>query len=198
MSSRRTVLPSVFTLVLAALLLASCAVVPPLPPTAAGRPGGGDAQQRFAAEVNAYRARHGQPRIAVSRSLMAVARAHLDDLERRHRRGTRCNMHSWSTAGPWSACCYTPDHAAAECMWNKPREITRGLYTAPGYEIVAHYTDPITPARALEIWRESPAHHAMLLNTGRWADNPWRALGAAIGEHYAVVWFAEEPDAVGG
>lgn len=189
---RSYALRCLITVVVASSLLLSCAA---LPPASGGRvEPPADRQLRFADTVNAYRAARRLPRIEVAPSLMAVARAHLDDLERRHRRGGQCNMHSWSTAGAWSACCYTPDHAAAECMWNKPREITRGAYTAAGYEIVAHYTDPITPARALQIWQESPAHHAMLMNTGRWADNTWRALGAAIGEHYAVVWFAEERD----
>lgn len=178
-------------LAIAGLLLASC--------TAPPRPRGGTdqpvtTQQKFVNEVNAYRARYGLPPIAQSPSLMQVARTHLRDLELRYRRGGQCNMHSWSTDGNWSSCCYTPDHAAAACMWNKPREITSGRYTAPGYEIVAHYTDPISPARALEIWRGSPSHNAMLLNTGQWHDREWRALGAAIGAHYAVVWFGESTD----
>ena len=56
---------------------------------------------------------------------------------------------------------------------------------------------PITPAMAIGIWRESAAHNAMVLNHGRWADNTWRAMGAAIGRHYAVVWFGESPDPAG-
>ena len=184
---------SLITAVVAASLLAACAGAP-APEARSTRPANADEQRRFADSINTYRVARRLPRIAVSASLMAVARAHLDDLEQRHRRDAQCNMHSWSNAGNWSGCCYTPDHARAACMWNKPREITGGRYSSPGYEIVAHYSDPITPARALLIWQESPAHLAMLLNTQQWAQHPWQAMGAAIGRHYAVVWFGEEPD----
>ncbi len=181
-------------IVAACALLVACVGTPPSVPQSEAPARGSSEQLRFAESVNSYRAARGATRIPISPVLMAVARTHLEDLEKRYRRGTQCNMHSWSTAGNWSACCYTPDHARAECMWNKPREISQGRYGAPGYEIVAHYSDPITPARALLIWQESPAHRAMLLNTGTWADNRWQALGAAIGRHYAVVWFAETRD----
>ncbi len=147
--------------------------------------------------VNRYRASKGLARLPLSASLTRVAQAHLADLETNYRSGGRCNMHSWSSRGNWSSCCYTPDHAEAACMWEKPNEISGGLYQSPGYEIVAHYTAPITPAMAIEIWRESAAHNAMVLNHGRWADNTWRAMGAAIGRHYAVVWFGESPDPAG-
>ena len=76
----------------------------------------------------------------------------------------------------------------------RAREITDGAYGATGYEIVAYYSDPITPERALQIWQQSDGHHIMIVNRGQWADNTWRAMGAAMGEHYAVVWFGEEPD----
>ncbi len=184
---------SPITAVIAASLLAACTGAP-APGVRSTKPATADEQWRFADSINTYRVARRLPRITVSASLMAVARTHLEDLEQRYRRGTLCNMHSWSNAGNWSGCCYTPDHANAACMWNKPDEITGGRYGAPGYEIVAHYTDPITPARALLIWQESPAHLAMLLNTQQWAQHPWQAMGAAIGHHYAVVWFGEEPD----
>lgn len=148
--------------------------------------------------INRYRQQKGLPAVPVSAALTRVARAHVADLEANHRQGGRCNMHSWSRRGAWTPCCYTPDHAQAACMWNKPDEISGGMYTSPGYEIVAHYTDPMTPPMALEIWRDSPAHHAMIVNAGRWADNRWQAMGAAVSEHYAVVWFGEARDPAGG
>jgi hypothetical protein len=147
--------------------------------------------------IDRYRQSRGLPAIPRSAWLTRVARAHVADLEANHRAGGRCNMHSWSPHGDWTPCCYTPDHAQAACMWDKPQEISHGRYAAPGYEIVAHYTDAITPAIALEIWQQSPGHHAMVLNSGRWADNTWRAMGAAMGTHYAVVWFAEASDPAG-
>ena len=146
--------------------------------------------------VNAYRERLGLRSIPLSPRLTQVAEAHVADLEAHFQRGNAagCNMHSWSTQGQWTPCCYTPDHARKECMWDKPREITGGAYPGIGYEIVAYYSDPITPERALQIWQQSDGHHIMMINRGQWYDNTWRAMGAAIGTHYAVVWFGEEPD----
>ena len=182
------------TILLLAVLIGSCAAPPREAPGARANP--------VADVVNRYRADQGLPRIAVSAKLTRVAEAHVADLESHYRKGGGCNLHSWSKHGPWRACCYSPDHRDADCMRHKPQEIT-GAYDSPGYEIVAHYKETesgggaptrvtgITPQRALEIWQESPAHHAMILNTRQWAEHPWRAIGAAIGTHYAVVWFGE-------
>ena len=57
-----------------------------------------------------------------------------------------CNLHSWSDKGPWSACCYTPDHAQAQCMWDKPSELTN--YPGNGYEISAAGYDSAQAALA--------------------------------------------------
>jgi len=182
---------------LALATLLSCggqAPQPPSPEAATQTRPARAAANPVADVINQYRQQKGLGRLTVSPLLTRVAEAHVADLEAHHKRGGRCNMHSWSNNGNWSACCYTPDHAQAACMWNKPGELSGGAYRSPGYEIVAHYTDPISPAMALEIWRESPAHHAMILNSGRWADNDWKAMGAASGRHYAVVWFGETAD----
>ena len=156
-----------------------------------------EAPNPVALSVNAYRQNRGLAPVPVSRRLTQVAAAHVADLEANYRRGSSCNMHSWSANGSWAPCCYTADHARKECMWNKPREITGGAYSATGYEIVAYYSDPITPERALQIWQQSDGHHIMILNRGQWYDNTWRAMGAAIGTHYAVVWFGEQADRAG-
>jgi uncharacterized protein YkwD len=195
--ARRSLTMGTSTRLLAlALLLAACASPPPdrtpeprpatVPATARANP--------LADTVNAYRARHGLQRIPVSAQLGRVAAAHAADLEANYRKNARCNMHSWSTRGDWTPCCYTEDHAQKECMWNKPREITGGAYAATGYEIVAWHSEPIDPARALEIWKGSPGHHAMIRNLAQWSDNTWMAVGAAQSEHYAVVWFGEQAD----
>lgn len=181
-----------------ALLLAACST-PPLPaePPQAGRPPAARHAARvnpLADALNDYRERSGLPRIPVSTQLTRVAAAHAADLEANYRKSERCNMHSWSPRGDWTSCCYTEDHAQKECMWNKPREISNGAYTGVGYEIVAWHSEPIDPARALEIWKGSPHHHAMIRNLAQWSDNTWLAMGAAQSEHYAVVWFGEETD----
>ena len=143
--------------------------------------------------VNLDRTRQGLPRIALSPSLTLVAEAHVRDLERRRPSG-RCNPHSWSATGNWSACCYTGDHAQAQCMWNKPREITAGRYPGLGFEILAWHSRHMTPAIALNQWRRSSLHHDLIVNQGTWTHTRWQAVGAAVSKHYAVVWFGREPD----
>lgn len=144
--------------------------------------------------VNDYRVEHGLASVPISRSLNAVAAAHVRDLEEHPPTG-QCNLHSWSAAGPWTPCCYTSDHQQALCMWDKPREITRGAYSGDGFEISAWSGDPISPEQALEIWKSSPAHKDMLLNRGLWTDAAWQAMGGAVYGHYAVVWFGKEAEA---
>lgn len=140
--------------------------------------------------INDYRASRHLPRIPISRALTKVAQAHVRDLGAHDLVTDRCNMHSWSDAGRWSACCYDESRAAARCMWAKPKEIAG--YRAPGYEIAATASG-ISPAQALELWQHSPAHHAIVINEGKWSV-PWAAMGVAIDGDYAVAWFGELRD----
>jgi hypothetical protein len=140
-----------------------------------------------------YRAQNGLPAIAMSPSLDKVAALHVADLER-HVPGGKCNNHSWSASARWSACCYTRDHAQARCMWDKPREITRGAYKGHGYEIVCWSSDRMTPERAMACWQRSAVHHNVILNRGVWRDTTWRAMGVRMSEHYAVLWLGMEAD----
>lgn len=143
--------------------------------------------------VNRERALHGLAPVAHSPALDEVARQHVADLEANYPYEP-CNLHSWSQDGPWTACCYSDLAPVPECMWNKPAELTG--YEAPGFEIAASVfgKEPITVRRAVDLWLDSPSHRELLLNQGTWADDTWRAAGAAISEHYAVVWFGKEPD----
>jgi uncharacterized protein YkwD len=151
-------------------------------------------ERKLHALINAYRAEHALAPIPLSKSLSYVARRHVMDLETHQTKG-ECNMHSWSPDGPWSPCCYTPDHAHARCMWNKPRELT--AYQDEGYEN-AYWNSAAVGARdALETWKQSPGHNAVILEQGTWTDARWKSLGVGISEHYAVVWFGESTDPSG-
>lgn len=143
--------------------------------------------------VNAYRGENALPPIPLSPSLCIVGQTHVEDLavDQPHAE-PGCNLHSWSDAGSWTPCCYTPDHAEAECMWIKPSELT--VYPGSGYENAAGGGDDITPEQALELWQNSPAHDAVILNQDIWSDMPWGAVGAGLYQGYAVLWFGEEPD----
>ncbi|WP_380872651.1 hypothetical protein ACFB49_35690 [Sphingomonas sp. DBB INV C78] len=155
---------------------------------------------RIADLVNDYREYHGLPPVPLSRSLTQVAAAHARDLENNNpdaatdAAGRRCNMHSWSGASGATPVCYTADHARAAQMWSKPREITRGRYTAQGFEIAARYSGGIDADMAFDLWRSSSAHDAVILEDGRWQGSNWQAMGIAVNGRYAVVWFGKAPD----
>ena len=148
--------------------------------------------------INAYRKTKGLSEIALSTSLSLVAQTHSKDLNDNYQSSKRCNLHSWSRKGEWSACCYTSDHKQAECMWDKPRELTD--YKGDGYEIAfAKYksdgSDPeLTAEEALEGWKTSSGHNAVMVNKSSFKKLKWNAIGVGIYRGYATVWFGTEKD----
>jgi hypothetical protein len=143
-------------------------------------------------EINAYRVENGLPKIPMSKSLTKVAETHVKDLVENQPVKGNCNLHSWSDKGSWTACCYTDDHAKAQCMWNKPRELTS--YKGDGFEIAAWSSIDISVEQALSLWKGSAGHNNVILNKDIWKDLEWKAMGAAIYQGYAVVWFGKETD----
>jgi len=140
--------------------------------------------------INAYRADHGLAPVPVSAALTQVARFHVVDLTAHGTGAAGCNLHSWSVGDPrWTGCCYTADHAQAQCMWRKPQEIA--AYASSGYEIAAGGGGAITPSQAVSLWDGSSGHREVVLNAGQWASRTWRGMGCAIETGYAVVWFGE-------
>ncbi len=150
-------------------------------------------------EINAYRVSEGLDAVPVSVALMTVAEAHVADLSAHPEIAQgECNLHSWSEGSPeWSGCCYTADHAQAQCMWSKPSQLTESWganqYTGNGFEIAAGGTG--SPEAALAAWQGSPPHHAVILNDDIWADySPWPAMGCGLLNGYAAVWFGDAVD----
>jgi len=148
--------------------------------------------------INQYRREKGLDEVPYSPWLTYVARWHVYDLENNHRSSGPCNsMHSWSDKGEgkWNQCCKRVGDAGA-CSWDKPKEISKGAYKGVGFEIACggRDIDEMTNDAALQCWKSSSSHLDIMLNRGTWADNKWRAIGAGISHHYAVVWFAEESD----
>jgi hypothetical protein len=144
--------------------------------------------------ISAYRAQNGLKPIPLSVSLTEVAHLHARDLEENYTEGGGCNLHSWSGKGKWTSCCYTPDHAQKNCMWNKPAELT--AYKGKGFEIAAQQSEPIDASVALPLWKASQFHNDVLLNKGIYKAN-WNAMGVGIYKRYAVVWFGHETDSAG-
>ncbi len=121
-----------------------------------------------------YRQEHNQPVIPLSKSLTIVAQTHVKDLQENRPVHGNCNMHSWSDQGPWTPCCYTPDHAQATAMWNKPRELT--AYTGKGYEIAQGLIAP--PFRWKAGRRQRSKAGRAAVGTMRWSST--RVCGKGI------------------
>lgn len=129
--------------------------------------------------------------IPYSPKLSMVAQTHVRDLMENYDYESRgdCNPHSWSDKGNWSACCYTPDHAKASCMWDKPKEISG--YDGNGFEIAYYSSGEANAMDGLEGWKKSPGHNPLLINSGTWSKLEWSGIGIGIYGNYGVVWFGD-------
>lgn len=145
--------------------------------------------------INSYRKSKNLPRVPLSKSLTYVAQVHAKDLAENNLIQGNCNAHSWSAKGKWSSCCYSPDHAKAQCMWDKPRELT--TYQGDGYEIAYFTSATVVPAQALEAWKESKGHNMIIVNSSQWKSIKFNAMGVGIYKGYACVWFGSEKDIEG-
>lgn len=161
--------------------------------------------------VNDYREQHGKKRLKVSKSLMKVARTHINDLNMNFdienppvdARGIKGNMHSWSDKGNWTPVVYTRDHKYDKLTNIKPKEIAG--YDQPGFEVAVNGF-MITPQRALEKWKKSPGHNDTILSQNAWADPPAELIedgvtglsnmGVAINGNYACIWFTDNNNGV--
>jgi uncharacterized protein YkwD len=143
-----------------------------------------------------YRKSKGLASIPVSAKLTQVAKAHAHDLDANYtfKVDNKCNPHSWSKKGKWSACCYTSDHKQKECMWNKPKEIAG--YASPGFEIAYYSSSGANAEEGLDGWKKSPGHNPLIINDGMWAKAKWNAIGIGFEGEYGVVWFGELADEV--
>lgn len=149
-----------------------------------------------------YRKSKNLPAIPLSKSLTYVAQEHCKDLSvNKVDSKPGCNAHSWSDKGKWTSCCYTADHAKAECMWNKPRELTN--YEDNGFEIACGSSEDIykdfvmTADYAFESWKKSIHHNNVIINADIWKDHKWNAIGIGIYNGFAVVWFGDSVDKEG-
>lgn len=149
--------------------------------------------------INNYRAQNGLPPIPISKSLSLVADTHVKDLHDSPKLAAQCNGHSWSSRGPWTSCCYTPDHAQAKCMWSKPSELTP--HKGTGFEITIGQPGEVAGValdapKAITAWQGSPLHNDVILNRGTWQSMTWRSMGAGMIDSHACAWFSDQPDPV--
>lgn len=160
--------------------------------------------------VNDYREQHGKKRLKVSKSLMKVARTHINDLNMNFdmdnppvdARGIKGNMHSWSDKGNWTPVVYTKDHKHDKLTKIKPKEIAG--YDQTGYEVAVNGF-MITPQRALEKWKNSPGHNDTILSQNGWDPTPEEIdrsftplsnMGVAINGKYACIWFTNNNNGI--
>ena len=141
--------------------------------------------------VNEYRAQNNLPPISPSKALTTVANRHVLDLGENVGKLT----HAWSDA-PYDA----NDSSTWPNMWTAPQRFNTG-YPGNGYENAVGYSgfdSPImTAQQALDFWKESSAHNAVILNQGQWANRDWNALGVGLYKGYGVLWFGQEVDPTG-
>ncbi len=160
----------------------------------------------LARQVNAYRASLNLPPMQVSKSLSLVAQQHVwDSVNNRNSyppapTGKTCNMHSWSgivnpslQQGTWTANCYTSDHANAEGMWNKPREIAG--FPGEGVENSFASSGSVSASGALTAWKNSPGHNNVITQQGGWG--PMAAMGVGISGGFAHLWMSGTADPAG-
>ncbi|MCP4358782.1 MAG: hypothetical protein GY796_12250 [Chloroflexi bacterium] len=165
-----------------------------------------DEEAQLVTLINDYRNQNGLPNVPVSKSLVTVAQWHVINLDENNpdsgtdpNSGLSCNMHSWSDQHPslWTPVCYTSDHAYAQGMWFKPREISGNVYTGYGYENAYGSSGQATAVGAFNGWRNSPPHNDVILEQGIWNGYNWPAMGVSIYEHHAVLWFGDISDPQG-
>lgn len=145
--------------------------------------------------INDYRKRYGLPAVSLSRSLCYVAITHVKDLFINNPDKSPCNFHSWSDQGTWKPFCYPRDENKKNSVWDKPKELTR--YPGKGYEIIYWENNPASIDSIMSFWKSESYFNGFLLNRGKWLDKKWKAIGIAIYENYASVWFGEAIDPEG-
>lgn len=144
--------------------------------------------------IMAYRVSLGLSSIPFSESLSITAARHaLDTVENV---GDYAG-HSWSDAP------YDANNAATwPNMWDAPERVGTP-YTQNGYEITTGYvgnaikTFDMTAQQALDNWKGSAPHNAVITNTGTWANVEWKAIGVGMYKGIVHVWFGEVADPLG-
>jgi RTX calcium-binding nonapeptide repeat (4 copies) len=163
------------------------------------------AEYQLYREIIAYRATQGLPALPLSKALSTTAGRHVVDTRENIWAENvvlppGANLHSWSDAY------YYEDGRAPEVMWYAPLRLGTG-YSSPGYEITA--AGYLNGTAALEAWKASPGHRAVLDNSGIWEDVTFASIGVGLetasnparygtyeGRVYHV-WFGEAADPTG-
>ncbi|MBI5741125.1 MAG: hypothetical protein HZA16_10435 [Nitrospirae bacterium] len=162
-----------------------------------------DAEADLARLINEYRKQHNLSEVPVMETLYLTAKWHVIDLSlhephkgKKDPLGKKCDLRSWSDKGAgrgnWKPVCYTSDHAHALDILEKPAEIAG--YKGNAYENVYWTSAPLTPEMVLRAWQNRPGERGLIIEEENWQDSNWAAMGVAIFENSASVWFGSEKD----
>lgn len=144
----------------------------------------------LANQVNHFRKQNDLNVLPVSAALSYVADVHVKDLYLHYNPLGDCNLLSWSDGGRWKECCASGEDY--DCMHGKPAELTQ--YRGKGYELVYYQNTQVTSGLAFNAWKENASAKNMILQQGKYEDKNWQALGVALFDGYASIWFGESTD----
>lgn len=130
--------------------------------------------------VNEYRVKNNLPLVPLSESLSIVANRHLLDIS--------LNLKTFTHG--WSNCPYDIKNTDTwKCVFDAPKRL-KVEYDGKAYEnLYRNNNGNATPVLALEAWKKSPMHNALILNLDIWNDTEFNAFGVAIIGNQAAIWF---------
>ena len=149
-------------------------------------------EQQLFDQLNILLEEYGEKPLQPSVSLFYVAHLHIDDLAQNHPDTSICNLSSWSDKGDWTACCHNPYLPQQDCMWDKPKELTR--YPYRGYELAAYFEDEFNVDSVIGLLGNSKQVLDMLLTSGNFEKKTWICMGVGMNKHYVSVWFGQRAD----
>ena len=154
-----------------------------------------EAEWKLYRMISEYRRQYDLHPIPLSRSLCYTANTHVKDLFFHHPDIGPCNFHSWSDKGPWTAFCYPSDEDKKRSVWDKPRELSG--YPDKGFEIVYWENSAVVIDSVIAFWRSFDYFNSFLMNTEKWKEREWKAIGIGICQNFAAAWFGEVADPEG-
>lgn len=149
----------------------------------------------LANSINQFRQENDLEPVTLSQSLSYVADVHSKDLYFNFDPYGACGLYFWSDEGRWEPCCPAGDEKDLECIYDKPNELTG--YRSKGYEAVFYQSSGITSEVAYEHFKRDSSAMNLALETGRYDDKKWNAMGVSVFEGFASIWFGELIDEQG-
>jgi len=129
--------------------------------------------------INEYRAQSRLPALVLSDALSVVANRHLLDL----------NINVKAFTHGWSNCPYDiKNEKTWDCVLKAPKML--GVrYDGNGYEnLYRNLGAAATPPLALEAWKKSELHNALILNANIFKNLKYDGIGIAMSSNYAAIW----------